>query len=480
MSRLCFFCLLAWSAVTLHLSYAQDLSSESVKAAMDKATSYFRTFIACQGGYLWSYSEKLDQRWGEEEATATQIWVQPPGTPSVGMAYLRAYDVTGDEAYLKAATESGNALAWGQLSSGGWDYKIEFDSQWSGKWFYRRDVEAGQSAPGKRRNASTLDDDNTQSALRFLMELDKRLGHNNELIYRATLYGLEALLSAQYPCGAWPQRFAGPVDPKTPVLKAHYPAEWSRTFPIKDHDYSGFYTLNDDTLRDSIETCFLAHEIYGERKYWDAAIKGGDFILLAQMPEPQPVWAQQYNLNMEPHWARKFEPPAVTGAESAGVMRLLVELWIRTGEKKFLKPLPAALRWYRESRLPNGKWARFYELQTNKPLYFVKGTYELTHDDSNVPTHYSFQGNYGESTIRYCEDMTKRPRQSILAERKGTRTPAQWREQAKKLEGDVKNILARLDDQGRWVESGKIQVATFNKNLIRLADHLEAVQRGAD
>ncbi len=477
MRGLCSFYLFAWSAAMLPISHAQNLSPESVKVAMDRAVGFARS-IACHGGYLWSYTEGLQQRWGENEATATQIWVQPPGTPSVGMAYLRAYDVTREKTCLEAATDVGNALAWGQLGSGGWDYKIEFDPQWSGKWFYRRDAEAGEPVPGKRRNVSTLDDDNTQSALRFLMELDRRLGRENETIHRAALYGLESLLRAQYPCGAWPQRFTGPVDPKTPVLKAHYPAEWSRTFPMKGHDYSGFYTLNDDTLRDCIETCFLAHEIYGDGKYRDAAIKGGDFILLAQMPEPQPVWAQQYNLRMEPDWARKFEPPALTGGESAGVMRLLIELWVRTGEEKFLRPLPSALRWYRESRLANGKWARFYELQTNKPLYFVKDTYDMTYDNSNVPTHYSFQGNYGDSTIRYCEEMMKRPRESILEERKGTRTPAQWREHAKKLEGEVKNILASLDDQGRWVEKEKIEVATFNKNLTRLADYLEAVQRG--
>ncbi|MBK5295030.1 MAG: hypothetical protein JJE04_25555 [Acidobacteriia bacterium] len=31
---------------------------------------------------------------------------------------------------------------------------------------------------------------------------------------------------------------------------------------------------------------------------------------LAPVREPQPVWAQQYGLEMKPAWARKFEPPA--------------------------------------------------------------------------------------------------------------------------------------------------------------------------
>ena len=45
---------------------------------------------------------------------------------------------------------------------------------------------------------------------------------------------------------------------------------------------------------------------------------------------------------MEPVWARKFEPPAVTGGESAGAIRTLVDLYVITGDKKYLGPLPAA------------------------------------------------------------------------------------------------------------------------------------------
>ena len=47
-----------------------------------------------------------------------------------------------------------------------------------------------------------------------------------------------------------------------------------------------------------------------------AAKRGGDFLLLAQMPEPQPAWCQQYHPDMHPVWARKFEPPAIACSES--------------------------------------------------------------------------------------------------------------------------------------------------------------------
>ncbi len=83
---------------------------------------------------------------------------------------------------------------------------------------------------------------------------------------------------------------------------------------------------------------------------------------------------------MHPAWARRFEPPSVASSESADVIRTLIRIYEVTGEEKYLQPIPAALEWFRRSRLDQAeRWemARFYELQTNRPLYFTKDTYEL-------------------------------------------------------------------------------------------------------
>eukprot|EP01035_Chromulina_nebulosa_P060165 gene60165-82315_t len=88
---------------------AEPLAVE-VRATMDKATTAMRA-IATEGGYLWRYSADLKERAGENKATETQIWVQPPGTPSVGMAFLRAYEVTQEAKYLDAAKAAADALA---------------------------------------------------------------------------------------------------------------------------------------------------------------------------------------------------------------------------------------------------------------------------------------------------------------------------------------------------------------------------------
>ena len=81
-----------------------------------------------------------------------------------------------------------------------------------------------------------------------------------------------------------------------------------------------------------IRTMLAAWDVYGEKKYLASAKRCGDWLILAQMPDPQPAWAQQYDVNMHPVWDRKFEPPAITGSESQTVMNALLLLFRRTGE----------------------------------------------------------------------------------------------------------------------------------------------------
>src|SRR5688572_9515106 len=102
---------------------AQKPLPKQAAEALDRAVRFFRTEVSVHSSYLWSYSEDLKTRRGEGEATATQGWVQPPGTPAVGMAYLRAFQATGSRSYRDAARETARALARTQLLSGGWHYR---------------------------------------------------------------------------------------------------------------------------------------------------------------------------------------------------------------------------------------------------------------------------------------------------------------------------------------------------------------------
>lgn len=447
-----------------------DLRKEAA-AGLRRAVEFYRTTVATEGGYLWRYSDDLARREGEAKATATQVWVQPPGTPAVGLAYLAAHEATGDPYYLEAAAETARALVRGQLRSGGWDYKIEFDPKLRKEYAYRADGGAG------KRNVTTLDDNNTQEAIRLLMRVDRALKQKDAAIHDAAVFALDSLLKAQYPNGAWPQRFDAFPDPaKFPVKKASFPDTWPREHPAKD--YRSFYTFNDNSISDVIDVMFEASRVYGDDKYRKAAERAGGFIILAQLPDPQPGWAQQYDADMHPAWARKFEPPAVTGGESQGVMRSLLRLYQETGDGKYLEPIPRALAYYRKSLLPDGRLARFYELKTNKPLYFTKD-YKLTYADDDVPTHYGFKVSSRLDAIAAEYERVK-DRPPV-----GKKEPAARGKPSARQIADAKAALAALDEKGRWVEDGKLKYhgaddptrrvidsRTFIKNVRALAAYL--------
>ncbi|HIJ64790.1 MAG TPA: hypothetical protein HPP77_02480, partial [Candidatus Hydrogenedentes bacterium] len=300
-------------------------SVDEAAAALRKAADFYRNEVSTEGGYLWRYSADLARREGEGKTDASTVWVQPPGTPSVGSAFLDVYRLTGDRYYLGMAKDAAHALVKGQLESGGWGYLIRFDPSKRLEHAYR----VPPHDPDKD-NTTTLDDNTTQAALRLLMQVDLSLDFKDEVIHEAALYALKKLLDAQYPNGAWPQRFTCSPDPAAyPVKKAAYPESWSRT-RVRG-DYGAYYTFNDNVISDMVTTMFEAAEVYGDKRYAAAAVKAGEFILLAQMPDPQPAWAQQYDADMHPAWARKFEPPAVTGGESHNVMRTLIYLYHQTG-----------------------------------------------------------------------------------------------------------------------------------------------------
>jgi hypothetical protein len=455
---------------------ADDLAGD-VHAAITKAVLFYSGEVARHGGYVYRYSADLTKSEGESRTGPDTVWVQPPGTPAVGMACLQAYERTGNEVCLRAAQAAAECLLQGQLQSGGWQDRIEFAPEDRAKLAYRTNPRIHSRA----KNNSTFDDNKTQSALSFLIRFDRAVRFQHAAVHEAVGYALDAIVKAQRPNGGWPQVWTGPADPREfPARPAAVPAEWPREFP--GGDYWHHYTLNDNALVDTLDVLWLAADVYRDERWRQAAIRGGEFLLAAQLPEPQPAWAQQYDRDMHPAWARKFEPPAVSGGESQGVIAALLRLYVETEDARFLQPIPRALDYLTRSQLPNGKLARFYELQTNRPLYFTRA-YELTYDDNDLPTHYSFQVPSRVDRLRRdYERLAKLSADGLAKER------ARFRESKAQRPKDeeVRAILARMDERGAWVEEGRLQEHGKNDGTTRIIDsrtfirHLDILSRYVD
>jgi hypothetical protein len=268
------------------------------------------------------------------------------------------------------------------------------------------------------------------------------------------------------------------VDADQPILRASIPKyDWRTEGRIKE--YWDMYTLNDGLAGSVTKTLVDADRIYGDARYKQALARLGDFLLLAQLPDPQPAWCQQYNFEMHPIWARKFEPPAVVGVESQDVLEALLVIADHTGDKMYREPIPRAIAYLRRSLLPDGQLARYYELGTNRPLYMQrKGQeYFLTYDDSDLPAHYGWKSR---PRLDKIEAKYERARLG--------RAQPQPKPAIADLEKQVQRILRDLDDQGRWISTyeGKALVGAtklepgqpylssqvFSDNLEQLSDYL--------
>jgi hypothetical protein len=457
---------IAVALLALPCAIARADLPQQAAAGLQRAIDFYHHQVAVEGGYVYRYSADVKLREGEGKAGPQTVWVQPPGTPAVGMAILEAYARTSDPSYLEATLDAGRALIRGQMHSGGWANRIEFDPAERKRFAYRLD-----GPPGKRaRNISSFDDDQTQSAVRFLTRLDVATKQQHKDIHEAARFALDSILANQHRNGAWSQVFDGAHTRGDGPKRASYPADWPRKYP--GGDYWWHDTFNDGAMAAVIETLLEAAELYDEPKYKQAAIRGGEFILMAQMPNPQPAWAQQYNADMQPAWARKFEPPAISSSESVGIIGALFALHAATGHKRFLEPIPAALDWLKRSALTDGRYARFYELQTNKPLYMTRD-YQLTYQSNDLPTHYSFI--VGKLNLSRLE---RQYRQAAAGEKRSTERPAS------PSETEVQQILKALDDRGAWVEQGELRAynyrgpvidsRTFIRNVDRLSRYLAA------
>jgi PelA/Pel-15E family pectate lyase len=476
-------CLLAQSWTCLAAVAANEPARAAVEAALKKAATFYAQNCSNSGGYAWRHSRDLRLSEGEGETSKTSCWVQPPGTPSVGDALLDVYEVTGDQQYLAAAKAAANVLVRGQRHSGGWYYSVELDPAKRTGEGYRDNPNHRPPKSGRDlKNLTMLDDDTSPAAVRFLMRLDKSTGFKDPALKNTIAYALKSILLSQYPVGAFTHnydRFPTGYDAKEyPVLKATYPATWSRTWP---NDWTGHYHLNDNISGNVLATMLLAHEVYGDERYLAAAKRCGDFFLLAQMPDPQPAWGQQYDVKMQPVWERKFEPPAISGLESQYALESLLLLYRKTGDAKYLEPFPKALAYLKKSRLKDGRLARFYEFRTNKPLCFiVEGkVYNLSYDFSQAPDHYGF---IVESRLDRIEAEYNRLKNG------GDRNELPAHERLQPTAVEVKAIIASMDPRGAWIDArsmkgfkkaspeGVIQSETFIKNTSTLCHYLRATK----
>ncbi|MBS0661960.1 MAG: pectate lyase [Verrucomicrobia bacterium] len=261
-----------------------------------------------------------------------------------------------------------------QLPAGGWPKNREMSLPPA--------VEAAARKAGvpDDEQMATIDNGATHTQLRFLARVISAT--NGSAAHQAAVVkGLEYLLAAQYPNGGWPQ-----------------------FFPLR-HGYYSHITFNDDAMASVLEVLndvargrppfrFVASEL--RERAAAAVARGVDCILRCQVVDHgvRTVWCAQHDeRTFAPAPARKFEPVSLSGGESVGIVRFLMDVDDPSAE--VVEAVETAVAWFRRAqinglryeRVPDANsprgwdrvvtpdpaasplWARFYELGTNRPIF---------------------------------------------------------------------------------------------------------------
>jgi len=376
------------AAVAMMASPAQAAPSRTeILSTMKRAAQFMVEKASTKGGYVWSYLPDMSRRWGEMEAYPTMVWVQPPGTGTMGDLFLDAYHATGDDYYYQAAAKAADALAEGQLPSGGWHYFINFGTPEStAKWYATIGKNAWRLEEFQHYwGNATFDDAGTSEAMQFLLRL--YVEKHDPRFLPALQKSLNFVLESQYANGGWPQRY--------PATK----------YPYIDHgkpDYTSFITFNDDVIGENIRFLMQYYQVTGDAKVLDPIHRAMDIYLKTQQPAPQAGWGLQYTLALQPTGARTYEPTALVTHTTYGNIEQLLSFYRLTGDPKYLAPIPAALDWLDSVKSPPGlnkdgiTYPTFVEIGTNKPMYVhrrgsnvVNGEYYVDSNPAETLGHYS-------------------------------------------------------------------------------------------
>lgn len=258
--------------------------------------------------------------------------------------------------------------------------------------------------------ANSFDNDATTVPMQFLARIASATG---EARYRDSfLRGVDYMLAAQYANGGWPQ-----------------------FWPLRG-EYYDHITFNDGAMIRVMQVLSLVAAgqapydfVDAERRAKAAAAvqRGIDCILKTQIKQDGKLtaWCAQHDeKTLAPAWARKYEPPSLSGAETVGIVRFLMALESPTpalvaaveGSVAWLRQVPIAGQRLEQRRGADGRnerslvpdptappiWARFYELGTQRPLYLDRDSvfrYNFAEIGYERRSGYDYHGTWPASLL---------------------------------------------------------------------------------
>ncbi len=293
-----------------------------------------------------------------------------------------------------------------QKDNGGWEKNIDMAAMLTSQ------EKANLATKKSDTNETTIDNSTSYTQTEYLAKiitasLLKSSPPNSFTKYKEAFNkGVDYLLSSQYDNGGFPQFF--------PLKKGYYT----------------HITINDDAMIGTLEVLRDIANMADDYKFVDdeRRVKAGKEVakalplilkLQVVIGGKKTVWAQQYDENtLKPAWARKYEPPCLTGNESVGVVRFLMK---EKPTPEIVSAIEAAIDWFKKNQLSgfrwvrtNGDnsvvpdknapllWARFYEFETMKPIFLGRDSvikYDVSQIEAERRNGYAWYGSWPRSLL---------------------------------------------------------------------------------
>ena len=256
------------------------------------------------------------------------------GSAYVAAQFAYAYELLQDYHALDIAKKTADFYVRAQSPEGAWLYLYKVGPN---------RIECGSHKPEYKFQ------DSCQSHPLYLLAYMYRLTGTKQYLEAMKKCG-EFYLSAQNPDGSWSH---------------HYDMEAKVGRTCRGLPQGG--EINDLAMNDAIDVMILMYHLTKERKYIDAVKRAGEWLLKAQFKGAVCGWADQYDREMNPIWARHFEPPALSWESTRHASQAMVTLYRLSGDERYREALRSTAEWF-QKKFPDGKCFAYYDIQTGRPV----------------------------------------------------------------------------------------------------------------
>ncbi len=302
----------------------KGLSAENISALPQPAQQAWWDYLQRSADHLHADKAALEAEVKEHNLPGP-IRLQPGGD------YKLSAKVSSDWFGSPEAQELAEAVVSFQTPSGGWSKKVSFEKgprKPGTHWSSQNSENEGWHYVGTFDNRATTDE--------LMLLAGVHRATKREEFRSAFSKGLDYIFDAQYPNGGWPQV---------------YPLEGG---------YHDAITFNDNAMRHVLELLRDIADNKPEFSFVDdnrrskarkAVAAGLQCILDTQVlqHDRRTVWCAQHDpLSLAPCDARLKEPASLSGGESVGVVKFLMQ--IPNPSPEIVKAIEDALAWFERSK----------------------------------------------------------------------------------------------------------------------------------